>query len=165
MNDRIVWLRRIVTHSHLSLIGRVVLGVAFVYASWYKLLRPEEFAQAILNYRVLPPETVNLPAIILPWLELICGLLLLAGLFTAGSSLLVAGMLTLFLGALGSALFRGIDISCGCFSPRGVTPLSWGLLLRDGLLLALAVQLVCSPRSVLSFDNLRFRRQCGPSQQ
>lgn len=165
MKDRIAWLRRVVTHPYTSLLGRVVLGVVFVYASWYKLLSPEEFARSILNYRVLPTETVNLPAIILPWIELICGLLLLVGLFTAGSSLVVAGMLSLFLGALGLALVRGIDISCGCFSPKGITPLTWGLLLRDGVLLALAVQIICSPRSVLSLDSLRLRRRSASSQQ
>lgn len=165
MKNRITWLRIVLTHPYTSLLTRVVLGVVFVYASGHKLLRPEEFARAILNYRVLPPEFVNLPAIILPWLELVCGLFLLLGLCTAGSSVLVAGMLTLFLGALGSALVRGIDISCGCFSSQEITPLTWVTLIRDAVLLALALQLVYTPQSVLSLDNLRLRRPSLSSQQ
>jgi putative oxidoreductase len=165
MNVRSGWLKTLATHPYTSLIGRMVLGGVFVYASWYKLVSPEEFARSILNYRILPPVTVNLFAIILPWLELICGLLLLVGLFTGGSSLLVAGMLTVFLVALSAALIRGIDISCGCFSSKGATPLTWGLLVRDGILLALAVQIACCRRAVLSLDNLRSRRRSDLPQQ
>jgi uncharacterized membrane protein YphA (DoxX/SURF4 family) len=55
-------------------------------------------------------------ATILPWVELLCGFAVLFGVLLRGSSLLLSTMLALFTLAVISALLRGLDISCGCFT-------------------------------------------------
>jgi len=53
---------------------------------------------------------------LLPWLELLCGLMLLAGLrldAALGWSIALFGIFAL---ATGQAWARGLDISCGCFN-------------------------------------------------
>ena len=151
-------IKKIITHPYTALICRMVLGVGFIYSSWDKILHPEQFARSVMNYRILPPESVNLLAIILPWLELVCGNFLLLGLFTGGSILVIAFMITVFLVAIGSALIRGIDISCGCFSPNSTHRINFLYLLRDSILLVLALQVFIYDRRVLSLENLIYKR-------
>jgi putative oxidoreductase len=150
--------KRIIAHPYTALILRVVLGAIFIYASWHKILAPEEFARSIVNYRILPGESVNLLAIVLPWIELVCGLLLVLGLFTGGSILLVAFMMTVFLVAIGSALVRGIDISCGCFASDGADRVNILFLIRDIVLFACALQVFLFDRRTASLDKLFFEK-------
>lgn len=151
--------KRIITHPYTALLFRLLLGGVFVYASWHKIANPEEFARSIFNYRILPGESVNAVAIVLPWMELVCGLLLFLGLFTGGSVLVVTFMMTVFLVAIGSALVRGIDISCGCFSAQGdAYRVNFLLLIRDVMLFACALQVFLFDRRTASLDNLLFKK-------
>jgi len=65
---------------------------------------------------MLPELLVALMAAVLPWLELLCGLALLLNRWTPGASLLIVLMNAVFIVAIASAMARGLDISCGCFS-------------------------------------------------
>jgi uncharacterized membrane protein YphA (DoxX/SURF4 family) len=125
--------------KRLPILLRLVLGLVFLAACASKLLHPAAFAEVIINYHILPGFLVVPAALILPWLELLCGLALLAGIFAPGAALLTTAMMLVFLGAEFSALWRGLDIACGCFSvdpqARGGLTLS---LLRDLGLLALS---------------------------
>lgn len=117
---------------------RLLVGIVMVVASIDKIADPEEFGISIANYRILPDSLVLYPATILPWVELLCGLCLLSGLMVRGSSLLAATMLLLFTAAVVSALFRGLDISCGCFSqePGGEVIGWWKIAENLGLICA-----------------------------
>ena len=42
------------------IISRLILGAVFIYASWDKILNPDDFAKAIGNYHVLPFGLENL---------------------------------------------------------------------------------------------------------
>jgi len=119
-------------------IGRWILGVIFLYAAITKILDPAGFAADISHYALLPNSMVNATAVILPWIEAIVGLAMLAGFAADGATLFVSLILFLFLAALGQAFVRGLDINCGCF---GHTDAKEGLLVpivRDTILLALA---------------------------
>jgi len=98
------------------IIGRIILGAVFIYASWDKILHPDDFAKIVENYRILPHFLVNIPAIFIPWVEFLCGVFLIVGIFVGGSSLIVLILLIFFIFALSSATLRGIDTACGCFS-------------------------------------------------
>jgi uncharacterized membrane protein YphA (DoxX/SURF4 family) len=99
-----------------AIIARALLGAVFVIASADKITAPEAFAVSIANYRIAP-EAVNLFfATILPWVELLCGLAILFGILRGGASLLLSSLLVVFTAAIVSALIRGLDISCGCFT-------------------------------------------------
>jgi uncharacterized membrane protein YphA (DoxX/SURF4 family) len=127
----------------------LALGVLFVYASLDKIAQPADFARIVYHYRLIgpdrliPPLIPNLLAVTLPWIELLVGLLLAAGVWRREAAGLAAGLLVVFLVAVGAALYRGIDIeNCGCFSVgaggRGAGVL---LLAEDTAMLAVALTL------------------------
>ena len=101
--------------SVIALLCRVILGIVLIYASIDKIVHPAEFAKAIGNYNVLPFGLENLLGIVLPVLELLVGTWLVLGIMLDGSAIITAGMMVVFIIALSQALFRGIDINCGCF--------------------------------------------------
>jgi uncharacterized membrane protein YphA (DoxX/SURF4 family) len=103
----------------LATLLRLGLGAIFIYASLDKIAHPAAFATAIGHYRMLPYFLVALMAAMLPWLELLCGLALILNRWTAGAALLIAGMNMIFIIAIATAMARGLDISCGCFSTGG----------------------------------------------
>ena len=101
--------------SVIALLCRIILGVILVYASIDKIVHPAEFAKAIGNYNVLPFGLENLLGIVLPVLELLVGICLVLGIMIDGSAIIAGGMMVVFIIAISQALFRGIDINCGCF--------------------------------------------------
>jgi uncharacterized membrane protein YphA (DoxX/SURF4 family) len=131
----------------------IALGATFVYASLDKIGAPRDFARIIYHYRLVGPSAslgfvpANLLAVVLPWIELVCGLLLIVGLWRREAAVLTAAMLVVFIGAVSWALAQGIDIqNCGCFTVSGEgRSAGIKLILGDlGLLLA-AVYLIVLP--------------------
>ena len=98
---------------------RWYLGGLFLLACLHKVADPGAFALDIATYDVLPLALVNLMALMLPWVELVAALLLLAGLRVRPAALLLCAMMVMFLAALLIALGRGLDMSCGCFASQG----------------------------------------------
>ena len=100
----------------LEFVLRWALALVFIYAGAVKIMDPNGFAEQIDNYRVLPYILVTLMAAILPWIEILCGLLLILGKGIRGSSLILVALNVVFLIAISSAMARGLDITCGCFA-------------------------------------------------
>ncbi len=127
-----------------ALCARMILGAIFIYASIDKILHPAAFAKAVYNYQILPEALINLTAIILPWLELVLGLALIAGLLREGSVCIITFLLLVFFGSMVFNLARGLNIHCGCFSTStdGINdaPMAW-YVFRDGLFLLTALLL------------------------
>ncbi|MGE0493207.1 MAG: MauE/DoxX family redox-associated membrane protein [Vulcanimicrobiota bacterium] len=105
------------------LLARLLVGGVFVYAGAPKVVHVEQFALAVSNYRLLPENLVSLVALIVPWLEVVIGVCLLAGLLTRAAAWLSALLSGAFAAAVASAVVRGLDIECGCFS--GPAPVDW----------------------------------------
>ena len=134
---------------------QIALGAVFVAAAIPKIADPPAFAHMIYNYRLLPGALVNAFALVMPWIELLVGVLLVVGAWRREAALVAALLLVVFLGAIGWNLARGHAIDCGCFDVRsaGKTPeqlltdMKW-VMLRDVGLLLLAGQvlLATSPR-------------------
>lgn len=122
---------------------RIVLGGIFIYASLDKILHPAAFAEIIYNYQVLPGEIINVSAIVLPWLELVLGILLVFGKFLPGASVLCALLLAAFWATLLFNLARGLDVHCGCFSTQSTdqAPMVW-YVFRDTTFLAIGLALI-----------------------
>ena len=97
-------------------------------------------------------------ALALPWLELIAGICLIAGIMVDGATIMVILMNIVFIFAISQALARGISIECGCFSvtTEGGDNIGIQTILRDiGYLVLAAVvwyrqekQLEFFPKSV-----------------
>ncbi|MEO8430266.1 MAG: MauE/DoxX family redox-associated membrane protein [Acidobacteriota bacterium] len=138
---------KILAHPWLSIAVRVALGGIFVAAAIPKIADPPSFAHMIYNYRLLPGGLVGAAALWMPWVELLAGLALVAGVWRRGGALLAGGLLVLFVAAVGINLARGHAIDCGCFDVRDAgkteaarfADMRW-VLVRDAGMLLLAAQ-------------------------
>ena len=98
-----------------------------------------DFTIAIQHYELLPPDLAVLLAVYLPWLEVSAALALFARRLALGAAAALLGMSVMFLAAIGSAWWRGLDIACGCFGKDEISTDFRGLMLRDLALLAAVV--------------------------
>lgn len=81
----------------------------------------------------------------LPWIELITGLFLLLGLLVRNSALLLFLMNVVFMLAVGSAMARGLDIECGCFTlSKEHDKVGWSIIARDAIFLVLCMPVLMS---------------------
>jgi len=119
---------------------RLVLACILLYASADKIIHPQDFANIVKDYRILPESLINLTALWLPWFELTLGVCLYAGVWAEGALALTTGLFAAFWVALIVNYFRGINVGCGCFTstPGEAAPMLW-YIGRDALLLALAL--------------------------
>jgi uncharacterized membrane protein YphA (DoxX/SURF4 family) len=116
------------------LLLRLALGAIFIYATWIKLRQPWQlFASSIDAYGLLPMWAVKLEARVLPWGELLLGLLLVSGRFLRTASIAASLLLLGFFAVMVRTYASGIQIECGCFGPGDV--ISIRSLARDGTLL------------------------------
>lgn len=133
-----IWIR-FFTHPLVALVFRLYLGGLFIYASLYKINYTSEFAETIASYQLVPYWGVNLLAVILPWIEMISGILLIIGIRTRTVSAVIGCLLILFTLGILYNLALGSEISCGCFQSLD-DPISGWTVLRDLVWLAMAVQ-------------------------
>lgn len=134
----------------LNLLARCMLGLAFVYSGWNKAWHPVDFLKLLRQYEFTQNYLLlNSLAAVLPWFEIFCGLLLLAGLAVRGTALLLGIMLAVFTGVvLDRALhlmtvqaipFTAVKFDCGCGTGE---MLAWQKLLFNLGLIVLAVWLL-----------------------
>ena len=125
---------------------RLVVGIVFIWAGLLKIFDPLGFSQDIANYRIFSQGVSLFLALILPWIEIICGLLLLLGIFRETASFMLSGSLLVFLVLIIVTLIRGLDIDCGCFGSlrRSV---DYKLLLMDCVLLFFSLNIFLSQYS------------------
>jgi uncharacterized membrane protein YphA (DoxX/SURF4 family) len=129
--------------------ARLLLGGVFVVAGLLKLPDPAAAVRAVRAYRLLPEALVGPVAFGLPVVEVAVGLALLAGVFVRAAALASALLLVVFLGAVGSAWVRGLQIDCGCFGGGGQAAATAypGEVARDLALLLVALALARWPAS------------------
>ncbi len=112
-------MNQILRSKFILLAARLIVGGILIYASVDKIVNPGEFAKAIANYHMLPFGLENTVAVLLPWIELIVGLVLIAGFYLEGASFLSFGMMMFFIFAISTAILRGYNIECGCGLKEG----------------------------------------------
>jgi len=111
-------LRNLFNNSWIEIALRWILGVTFIYASYYKIMSPEDFAKIVYGYNLFPEVSIHLIAIILPFVELISGLSLLLGIYPRSAALIINGLLLAFIFILTINILRGYEFDCGCFSSK-----------------------------------------------
>lgn len=138
-NDGEGEVQRIWNLSTLFVVLCFLLAAVFIYASIDKILHPADFAAIVKDYKVLPNILINLTAIILPWLELVLGVLLVLGRWQKGTLLLMNLLLVVFWATLVLNYYRGVDVGCGCFSTQATesSNMIW-YMIRDGGFVLLA---------------------------
>jgi uncharacterized membrane protein YphA (DoxX/SURF4 family) len=127
-----------IRNKYFLLAFRLIVGGAFFAAGFLKVGDPLEFAQNIKNFRIVSHEVSFLTALILPWIEILCGALLITGILRRPSALLASGLLIGFIILVGVTMARGIDTDCGCFGILSHRA-DWRLLLQDGVLLLMSL--------------------------
>jgi len=126
----------------LLIVLRIVLGLVFIYASIDKVVHPDQFAEIMQDYEILPNAVVNLAALWLAWIEVVLGVCLIAGVWVRAAALMVTGLTAVFIGGLAIAFTRGVGLHCGCFSTDpGGEARTWISLWQEGLLLLACVWL------------------------
>jgi uncharacterized membrane protein YphA (DoxX/SURF4 family) len=113
-------------------ICRLILGGIFLYASIDKIIHPAQFAQIVVNFKILPRSMVNIFAITLPWVEAVTGVFLIAGFYEWASLTVVNGLTIAFMTTIAISLARGLNVTCGCFTTDpDVGKMNWLTFLRD----------------------------------
>lgn len=138
-------------NGYISLGLRIYIGSVFIYASIHKIIHPDLFAIDIATYDILPLYLVNIMAIILPYMEFVSGILLIAGPFIKEAALMISAMMLMFLIAIIIALYKGINISCGCFASQGALedPISFKTVIRDSVWLLMSLYVLFFDRRPL----------------
>ncbi len=137
------------SHPWLTVRVQIALGAIFVAASLPKIIDPPSFAHMIYNYRLVPGSLVNLAGLVFPWIELLCGLALILGIWKRTATLLIGALLVMFIVAISINLARGNAIDCGCFDVTAIgksrgerlIDMVWTIV-RDIGLLAMVAQIL-----------------------
>ena len=135
---------RLLCHRLARLVARWILGGTFVYASLHKIVDPAGFAKIIYGYYLFPDYSINLIAIITPFLELFSGLALILAIYLRSAATMISSMLLFFIVILSINIARGHEFDCGCFSivEAGHTSAVVELLIRDIFLFVFGVYVV-----------------------
>ena len=128
----------------LLVVFRLVLGGLFVYAGVVKVLDPLGFAQDIRNYRLVGQSLSFIAAIVLPWLEILAGVALAAGVWKRASALIISGLLVFFILLTLVTIARGLDVECGCFGALSRKS-GFGVILEDLGMLFMGLCLLFAP--------------------
>lgn len=99
----------------LALLLRLLLGGLFLWAGLSKLQSPLQTLAVVYSYQiVLPDAAASLIAAALPWMEILLGTALLAGLWLSVATGWTAALLLLFTAMTAQAWWRGLPTDCGC---------------------------------------------------
>jgi len=120
-----------------SFLLRLGLGAVFLFAAYFKLADPSGFSRMVLCYEMVPLPLVPYFTVGLPGIEALAGALLVLGLGTRPVSLILLGLLTIFVLAVYCLMVRNMNCVCGCFP--GKHPVSWTRIYEDAVFLFAAL--------------------------
>jgi uncharacterized membrane protein YphA (DoxX/SURF4 family) len=114
-----------ITADTSAVLARWLLGAAFLYWGLSKALHPVDFLKLVRQYDIVQSSLIlNSMAAALPWFEVFCGLLLLAGIAVRGTALTLLVLLVpftllvlhraLLLQAALAIPFCAVKFDCGC---------------------------------------------------
>ncbi len=101
----------------ISWLCRLALAVVFVAAGIFKLLEPQDFADAVHAFQIVSgvPWLITLIALALPVFEIITGIAILIPRWSLFSSVNLIFLNLGFIGLLIATKVRDISVSCSCF--------------------------------------------------
>ena len=110
------WLRALVDNRYVALTFRLILAAIFLTSAYGKLADIERYSvDPVYAFGILPMALARPFGLVMPFVELLCGLGLLLGVLTRLSALGAALMSLAFFVAKGVVLAQGLSIECGCF--------------------------------------------------
>ena len=108
----------LLSNKYFIIFIRILISFIFIFSGIEKITAPDKFAEAITNYKLFPLFSVNIIAIIIPWLELFAGGILLFGFWGKENAIILNVLLIAFTLLVAVSMFRGLDINCGCFGTK-----------------------------------------------
>jgi uncharacterized membrane protein YphA (DoxX/SURF4 family) len=141
---------------------RVGLGGVFAYAGYTKINGVQSFANAIKGFQVVDADKhgylIQSAAYIMPWVEIIAGVLLVLGLWTRASAVVIWIMLVGFTAALIHVIMdQSISADCSCFGDMNIvcgSSVGWCQVIRDVIMLVPASYLVWRQGGFLALDRV-----------
>ncbi|MDP9066912.1 MAG: hypothetical protein M3N53_01010 [Actinomycetota bacterium] len=125
--------------TNLSVFASTLLTVVLVSAAWAKLRRPQRFRAALESYRVIPPALVSLLITLVPTLELMFAALQWIAPLQPFVGIAMAAMFAAFTLLLLRSVLRGVEADCGCFGGAARERVSWVSVVRNIVLVGLAL--------------------------
>jgi hypothetical protein len=120
--------------------ARLLLALVLATAALGKLRALDEFIGVVHNYRILPEPLVRPVAYALPPLELMLAVGFLLEPTRALASTATAALLAIFALAMAINIGRGrTEIDCGCFANALKERIGWALVVRNFVLIGLAL--------------------------
>jgi uncharacterized membrane protein YphA (DoxX/SURF4 family) len=147
-------------------LARIVVGAVWVVAGALKVGDPAQSVAAVRAYQLLPSGLVSPVGQLLPVVEIVVGLMLIAGLLTRAVAVVSALLNLAFIIGISSVWIRGINIDCGCFGgggavADGTSKYPWELA-RDTALLVASLFVAWLSSTRLSVDSVLFPRTPPP---
>jgi uncharacterized membrane protein YphA (DoxX/SURF4 family) len=134
------------------LLLRLVVGAVFIGAGVSKIGHADVFAAQIAAFGLVPRPVIAPMALLLPFFEVLLGAYLVLGLYTRVAALVAVVQLAIFATAIGSAVVRGLSLSCGCFGPGDRTVTSWPEVVRDVAFAGVAAFVAWRAPGMLALD-------------
>ncbi|MHC4397412.1 MAG: MauE/DoxX family redox-associated membrane protein [Planctomycetota bacterium] len=122
--------------SALFYVLRIGIGCMFIWGSLPKIRQPYDFLSSVYSYELVGSRLGMFIAMTLPWLELMVGICLIGGIFVSGALLASMGMAAMFTFVLASALYQGLEITCGCFGTGATEIITYKTLIRAIIILS-----------------------------
>lgn len=134
----------------------VALAALFLWAAFNKLRHPngpELFSDSVKAFKLnLPDFAVRATVGVVPWVEVIAGLLLLLGVWARAAATVLSALLVVFIVLIVQALARNLEVECGCFgklSPFCPAKVGMCNIVQNGIMLAAGLLIAATPRSRL----------------
>jgi uncharacterized membrane protein YphA (DoxX/SURF4 family) len=132
-------------NRYVILAFRLILAGFFLTSAYGKLVDIERYSvDAVYNFGILPMFLARPFGLVMPFIELLCGLGLLFGVLTRLSALGIALMSISFFIAKAIVLSQGRSIECGCFGAV-IDTLASVTIFMDLPMVALALFILFAP--------------------
>jgi len=154
-----------------GVLARWLVGGLFIYTGLNKALHPVEFLKLVHQYDLVStPFLLNSIGAALPWFEVFCGLLLVAGIAVRGSALIMVTLLVPFtivvlkralaISAAQHIAFVQVKFDCGCGTGEVFI---WKKMIENSVLVLLSLWLVAGAGKRLSVRFALWRAGARPA--
>lgn len=120
----------------------LAVAILFVRSSLAHLSNPYYFLSSIHAYQLVGEQLGFTLSISLPFLQIAIVGCLLTRVFVPGALCLAALLFAIYAVAQGSALWRGLNVNCGCFGAMESSPVN-GITIAMVVLLGVSCGLAC----------------------
>lgn len=121
-------------------VASMLFSFVFMYSANVHMSNPYSFLSHIYSYDVVSESLGVIVAAVLPSMQLVIGVAILFFPTLRSHCFLGAtALLLIFTGFQLQAHFRGLNISCGCFSNSDDDPITWVTIGRTAILSAIGI--------------------------